>query len=174
MRHAGGAPRHRSPVCRLRCRPSSLPAPPARSRCSTPSISAGKQGVDAAIARLNVRAADARTASVGPTSCPISAAGRQLTRQTLNLDEFGIPMATGITDPFNIYNLQLRASQTLFDASAIARLRAGRDTAIAAGLDAQAAVRSPAPPPVWRTSGSSARMRRCGPARRTAPSPRTC
>src|SRR5215212_7436510 len=50
----------------------------------------------------------------------------------------GSPLATGVTDPFNIYSLQLGASQTVFDASAIARLRAGRDTAVAAGLDAQA------------------------------------
>ena len=62
-----------------------------------------------------------------------------VTRQTLNLDEFGIPIATGVTDPFDIYRLQLRASQTVFDASLIGRLRAARDTAVAAGLDAQAA-----------------------------------
>ena len=40
------------------------------------------------------------------------------------LDEFGIPIATGVTDPFEIYRLQLRASQTIFDASLIGRLRA--------------------------------------------------
>ena len=98
-----------------------------------------KQGVDAAIARLNVRAADARTGQRRADLLPNISGRATLTRQTLNLDEFGIPVATGITDPFSIYNLQVRASQTLFDASAIARLRAGRDTAIAAGLDAQAA-----------------------------------
>ena len=98
-----------------------------------------KQGVEAAIARLNVRAADARTGQRRADLLPTISGRATLTRQTLNLDEFGIPVATGITDPFSIYNLQLRASQTLFDASAIARLRAGRDTAIAAGLDAKAA-----------------------------------
>jgi outer membrane protein TolC len=96
------------------------------------------QGVNAAIARLNARAADARTAQRRADLLPNISGRGTFTRQTLNLDEFGIPLATGVTDAFNIYNLQLRASQTLFDASAIARLRAGRDTAIAAGLDAQA------------------------------------
>jgi outer membrane protein TolC len=61
-----------------------------------------------------------------------------VTRQRLNLDEFGIPVASGVTDPFDIWSLQLRASQTVFDASAISRLRAARDTAVATGYDAQA------------------------------------
>jgi outer membrane protein len=97
-----------------------------------------RHGVDAAIAGLNVRAAEARTAQRRADLLPNINGGASLTRQTLNLDEFGIPVATGVTDPFDIYSLQLRASQTVFDASAIARLRAGRDTAIAAGLDARA------------------------------------
>jgi len=97
-----------------------------------------KQGVSAAIASLNLRAANARTGERRADLLPTISGRATLTRQTLNLDEFGIPVATGVTDPFNIYHLQIQATQTLFDASAIARLRAGRDTAIAAGLDAQA------------------------------------
>ncbi len=97
-----------------------------------------QQGVNAAIARLNARAADARAAQRRADLLPNISGRASITRQTLNLDEFGIPIATGITDPFNIWNLQLRVTQTVFDASVIARLRAGRDTAIAAGLDAQA------------------------------------
>jgi outer membrane protein len=97
-----------------------------------------RQGVDAAIAQLNVRAANARTAERRADLLPTISGRGSVTRQTLNLDEFGIPIATGVTDAFTLYDLQLRASQTLFDASAIARLRAGRDTAVAAGLDAQA------------------------------------
>jgi outer membrane protein TolC len=97
-----------------------------------------RQGVDAVVARLNVRAADARTAQRRADLLPNIGGRASLTRQTLNLDEFGIPVASGVTDPFDIYNFQIRATQTLFDASVIARLRAGRDTAIAAGLDAQA------------------------------------
>jgi len=85
-----------------------------------------------------VREANARTAQRRADLLPNIGGRASLTRQTLNLDEFGIPVATGVTDPFDIYNFQIHASQTLFDASVIARLRAGRDTAIAAGLDAQA------------------------------------
>jgi outer membrane protein len=96
------------------------------------------QGIEAAVARLDLRAANARTAQRRADLLPNIEGQASVTRQTLNLDEFGIPVATGVTDPFNIYRLQLRASQTLFDASVIARLQAGRDTAIAAGLDAQA------------------------------------
>jgi outer membrane protein len=97
------------------------------------------QGVNAAIARLNVRTAEARVGQRRADLLPTIDGNATVTRQTLNLDEFGIPVATGITDPFDIYRLQLRASQTVFDASIIGRLRAARDTAVAAGLDARAA-----------------------------------
>ena len=97
------------------------------------------QGVDAAIARLDVRTADARVGQRRADLLPTISGNASITRQTLNLDEFGIPIATGVTDPFDIYRLQLRASQTIFDASLIGRLRAARDTAVAAGLDARAA-----------------------------------
>ena len=97
------------------------------------------QGVEAAIARLNVRTADARVGQRRADLLPTISGNAEYVRQTLNLDEFGIPLATGVTDPFSIYRLQLRGSQTIFDASVIGRLRAARDTAIAAGLDARAA-----------------------------------
>jgi outer membrane protein len=119
--------------------PAQAPAAPTRPLTLLDAITMGRQhGVDAVIAHLNVRAAEARTGERRAELLPDISGRATLTRQTLNLDEFGIPVATGVTDPFTIYSLQLRASQTLFDASAIARLRAGRDTAIAAGLDAQA------------------------------------
>jgi outer membrane protein TolC len=118
---------------------SQEPATPSRPITLLDAISLGRrQGVDAAIARLNVRAADARTGERRADLLPNVSGRASATHQTLNLDEFGIPGAGGLTDPFTIYNIQLRASQTIFDASAIARLRAGRDTAVAAGLDAQA------------------------------------
>lgn len=97
------------------------------------------QGIDAAIARLDVRTAEARVGQRRADLLPTIDGNAALTRQTLNLDEFGIPIASGVTDPFDIYRLQLRASQTIFDASVIGRLRAARDTAVAAGLDARAA-----------------------------------
>jgi outer membrane protein len=98
-----------------------------------------RQGVNAAIAQLGVRAAEARVGQRRADLLPTIGGNAAITRQTLNLDEFGIPIATGVTDPFDIYRLQLRASQTIFDASVIGRLRAARDTAVAAGLDARAA-----------------------------------
>jgi outer membrane protein TolC len=97
------------------------------------------QGVSAAIARLDVRTAEARVGQRRADLLPTIGANASVTRQTLNLDEFGLPIATGVTDPFDIYRLQLRGSQTIFDASLIGRLRAARDTAVAAGLDARAA-----------------------------------
>ena len=97
------------------------------------------QGVSAAIARLDVRTAEARVGQRRADLLPTISANGAVTRQTLNLDEFGIPIATGVTDPFEIYRLQLRGSQTIFDASLIGRLRAARDTAVATGLDARAA-----------------------------------
>ncbi|HUR94696.1 MAG TPA: TolC family protein [Gemmatimonadales bacterium] len=103
-------------------------------------ISLGRtRGVDAAIAQLNVRTAEARVGQRRADLLPAISGNAAITRQTLNLEEFGIPNATGVTNPFDIYRLQLRASQTIFDASVIGRLRAARDTAVAAGLDARAA-----------------------------------
>jgi outer membrane protein len=96
-----------------------------------------RQGVDAAIARLNLQATKARTGQRLAELLPSIDGQASYTRQTLNLDAFGIPVATGVTDPFNIYNLQLRASQTILNLSAIARLKAGRDTVAAAELDAR-------------------------------------
>ena len=102
-------------------------------------ITLGRQhGVEAAIARLNLRAADARTGQRRAELLPSINGRVSLTPQTLNLEQFGLPNATGVTDPFQIYAFQLRATPTIFDAGAITRLKAGQDTAIAVGLDAQA------------------------------------
>jgi outer membrane protein len=133
----------RSAVVMLLCLVASAegqqPASPTQPITLLDAINQGRQhGVESAIAGLNLRAANARTAERRADLLPTVSGRAALTRQTLNLDEFGIPIASGLTDPFTLYNLQIRASQTVFDASAIARLRAGRDTAIAAGLDAQA------------------------------------
>ena len=97
------------------------------------------QGVEAAIAQLNVGAANARVGQRRAELLPTITGGAAYTRQTVNLEEFGFPGITGVTEPFDVYRVQLRASQTLFDASVIGRLRAARDTAVAAGLDAKAA-----------------------------------
>ena len=63
------------------------------------------QGVNAAIARLDARAAEARVGQRRADLLPTISANGAVTRQTLNLDEFGIPIASGVTDPFEIYRL---------------------------------------------------------------------
>jgi outer membrane protein TolC len=114
------------------------PAAPTGPITLVQAITLGRQhGIEAAIARLNVQAADARTGQRRAELLPSINGRASFTPQTLNLEEFGIPNATGVTDPFHIYSFQLRATQTIFDASAITRLKAGRDTALAVGLDAQ-------------------------------------
>src|SRR6476661_8613705 len=96
------------------------PASPARSITLLDAINQGRQhGVEAAIAQLNARAANARVAERRADLLPNIAGRATFTRQTLNLSEFGIPAATGVTDPFSIFNLQIRATQTVFDASVI-------------------------------------------------------
>jgi outer membrane protein len=97
-----------------------------------------KQAVAATIARVNVREAEARTGERRADLLPNISGSAGVSRQTFNLDEFGIPIASGVTDPFTIWRFQVRASQTVFDPSAMTRLRAAHDTANAAGLDAQA------------------------------------
>jgi outer membrane protein len=96
------------------------------------------RGVSATISRIGARTAQTRIGQRRADLLPSISGNASVTRQTLNLDAFGIPQAQGVTAPFEIYDFQLRLSQTLFDASAITRLRAARDTAAAAGLDARA------------------------------------
>ncbi len=119
--------------------PAQQPAASVRSLTLIEAIEMGRrQGIDAAIARLNLRAANARTGQKRADLLPNISGRASWTRQTLNLDAFGIPAASGVTEPFTIYNLLIQGSQTVLDASLITRLRAGRDTAVAAGWDAQA------------------------------------
>jgi outer membrane protein TolC len=102
-------------------------------------IRLGRQrAVAAAIARLNARAADARIGQRRADVLPNIGGDASVLRQTVNLSEFGIPIATGVTPAFSIWRFRVSGTQTLFNASTFARLRAARDTAAAAGLDAQA------------------------------------
>ncbi|HEU5170510.1 MAG TPA: TolC family protein [Gemmatimonadales bacterium] len=96
------------------------------------------RGVSAALARINARVAQTRVGQRRADLLPAIGGSAGVTRQTVNLDETGIPVATGVTDPFTVWRFRLAASQTLFDAAAFARLRAGKDSALAAGLDARA------------------------------------
>jgi outer membrane protein TolC len=98
-----------------------------------------ERGVSAALARLTAQVSQARVGQRSSELLPQISGQATWNRQTLNLDEFGIPVATGVTDPFSIYRFQLRGSQVVFDAAAFARLRQERDQAVAAGEDARTA-----------------------------------
>jgi len=98
-----------------------------------------ERAVGAVTARLVAEAGRARVAERAGELLPQVSGGASWSRQTVNLDEFGIPIASGVTPPFNLYRFQLRAAQTLFDAAAFSRLSAERNNAIASGQDARAA-----------------------------------
>ncbi len=98
-----------------------------------------ERGVSAALARLNERVANARVGQRRADLLPSVTLSGSATRQTLNLDEFGLPLASGVTDPFTLWRFQVQGRETLFDASSLARLRSARDSAIAVGNDARAA-----------------------------------
>jgi outer membrane protein TolC len=102
-------------------------------------IQLGRQrGVAAGLARLSERGAQARVGQRRADLLPSLALSASSTRQTVNIDEFGIPFAQGVTDPFTVWRFGLRATETLFDASILTRYRAAQDSALASGADARA------------------------------------
>ena len=101
-------------------------------------IELGRQrGVNAALARLNITAADAKVGQRRADLLPTIDASGAWTRQTRNLDEVGIPFAIGVTPDYNLWYFQAHGSQTLFNASLYTRYKASVDSAQAAGFDAQ-------------------------------------
>jgi outer membrane protein TolC len=96
-----------------------------------------QQAVAATLANVNARVAGTRVGQRRADILPQISGALGVAPQTRNLDEFGIPAASGVTDPFTIYAAQLRASQVIFDASAFTRLKSSSDSAQAAGLDAR-------------------------------------
>jgi outer membrane protein TolC len=123
----------------LAAAPLAAQSPTPRTLTLAQAIALGRErGVSAALARINERIADARVGQRRADLLPSVTVSGSAARQTLNLDEFGIPVASGVTDPFNLWRFQLRASQTLFDASSLARLRSAKDSALAVGADARA------------------------------------
>lgn len=93
------------------------------------------RAVSVTLARLGARVAETRVGQRRSEVLPNVSAGGIASRQTRNLEEFGIPFASGVTDPFSVFSLQLRASQTVFDPAAFARLRGAKDSVVAAGFD---------------------------------------
>ncbi|HEV8124207.1 MAG TPA: TolC family protein [Gemmatimonadales bacterium] len=98
-----------------------------------------ERALSAVTARLVAEAGRIKVSERAGELLPQVSGAASWSRQTVNLDEFGIPIASGVTPPFNLYRFQLRASQTLFDAAAFSRLSAERNSAIATGQDARAA-----------------------------------
>lgn len=97
-----------------------------------------QQAVAAALANLGAEMAGAKVGIRRADLLPQLSGTASITPQTLNLEAFGFPgTVIGVTPPFTIYDLQGRASQMIFDASAIERLKAASDSAGVAGLDAQ-------------------------------------
>ena len=97
------------------------------------------RAVAVTLARLGARVADARVGQRRSDVLPNVSAAGAASRQTRNLEEFGIPFSGGVTDPFSVFSFQLRASQTVFDPAAFGRLRAAKDSVVAAGLDVETA-----------------------------------
>lgn len=97
------------------------------------------RAIAATVARLGARAAETRVGQRRADFLPNVSGQATYTRQTLNLDEFGLPLASGVTDPFSLFHLRLRVQQTIFDPAAFGRLSSARDSVIAAGFDAQTA-----------------------------------
>jgi outer membrane protein TolC len=97
-----------------------------------------ERGIAAALARLNERVAESRVGQRRADLLPTLTATAGPTRQTVNIDEFGIPFAQGVTDPFTVWRFGVRATETVFDASLVTRYRASRDSALASGADARA------------------------------------
>lgn len=98
-------------------------------------------GVQGALARLAAATVDARRAQRAGDFLPAVTGLATASRQTVNLREFGLelPGAPAVTDPFTLFRARLSATQLLFDPAVFERLRAARDTAVAAGLDAHRA-----------------------------------
>lgn len=98
---------------------------------------AWQRGVAASVARLNADVAQSRVGQRRADLLPQVSGDADYSRQTLNLDEFGIPIATGITEPFNLYHFRLTGAQSLVNLAAISRVQSASDSSAAASFDAQ-------------------------------------
>jgi outer membrane protein TolC len=103
-------------------------------------IRAGRaRAVSAQSARASLALVEARRGQRRADLLPALAGSLGATRQTLNLDEFGFPGASGVTPAFSLFRARLSAQQALLDPAALARVRAIRDTSAAAELDVRSA-----------------------------------
>ncbi len=95
-------------------------------------------GVQASLAALGVRGVALRGRELQAGNLPDVSVSATASRQTVNLHEFGLsfPGLPGVTDPFTLFRGRVSVNQRILDLAANERLRINRDTAIAAGLDA--------------------------------------
>lgn len=99
------------------------------------------RGVQGEIARLNARAVERRAGQRRGEFLPRIDGSAVWSRQTNNLTEFGLslPGTPPVTDPFGLYAIRARATQTLFDGALLARTRSAGAESDAAAYDATAA-----------------------------------
>ncbi|HET9064271.1 MAG TPA: TolC family protein [Gemmatimonadales bacterium] len=117
--------------------PTFLAAQTARPVTLEEAITAGRRMATAAVvARLDVRLANARHAADRAVLLPQIGGSLSADRQTMNLDEFGFPGVSGVTDPFTLLRARVSLRQVLFDRSAWEAIGALRDSLVAADADA--------------------------------------
>ncbi len=96
-------------------------------------------GVQAALSRLNVQIADTRQRQRGADALPAVTASGTMSRQTVNLREFGLsfPGTPAVTDPFTLFRGKVEVQQLIYNRATFDRMRMAKDTALAVGLDAE-------------------------------------
>jgi outer membrane protein TolC len=118
------------------------PAPAPTSLTLAAAVRLGRErAIGAALARLGVHAADLRASEQTGRLFPTLDADGSYSRQTNNLATFGIalPGFPVVTPDFNLYAVDARASQVLFDGSLFNRIAAAHDSSGAARNDARSA-----------------------------------
>ncbi len=130
-------PRYHRFALALVLAPLGLSAQAARTVTFEEALAAGREMATAAVvARLDVRLAGARHATARSVLLPSIGGTVSADRQTINLDEFGFPGVSGVTDPFTLLRARVTLRQVLFDRSAWEQIGALRDSLVAADADA--------------------------------------
>lgn len=137
MNCACSPPYHRLAFALLLVPLGLLPAQATRSVTLEEALGAGRQLATAlVVARLDVRLANAQHATDRSVLLPRIGATVSADRQTMNLDEFGFPGVSGVTDPFTLLRARVSFQQVIFDRSAWEQIGALRDSLVAADADA--------------------------------------
>jgi outer membrane protein TolC len=120
--------------------PLGAQAPAPQSFTLAEAINRGRtSGVQAALSRLSAEITDTRQRQRGADVLPSLTASGSASRQTMNLREFGLalPGMPAVTDPFTLFRGKVEIQQLIFNRATFDRMRMAKDTALAAGLDAQ-------------------------------------